>query len=205
MPDYKVKQGDCISSISARHGLFWEKVWNHPKNAKLKEKRKDPNVLYPGDVVFIPEKEKKEESGATEQRHRFKKKGTPAKLKIRLLRKDQPRANLPYRLKIDGEWRSEGETDGDGFVEASIPPCAKTAEIHLETPGQSVEVYTFNLGGLDPIDTDDGIRERLSCLGFRVGDDMTRAIEAFQKKEGMNPTGQMDEATRTRLKERFGR
>lgn len=85
MPDYKVKQGDCISSIATRHGLFWEKVWNHPKNSRLKEQRKDPNILYAGDVVFVPEKDKKEESGATEQKHRFRKKGTPAKLRLRIM------------------------------------------------------------------------------------------------------------------------
>jgi LysM repeat protein len=85
MPEYKVKQGDCLSSIAERYGLFWEKVWNHPKNAKLKEKRKDPNILYPGDVVFVPDKDRKEESGATEQRHRFRKKGTPAKLRLKIM------------------------------------------------------------------------------------------------------------------------
>jgi len=85
MPDDTVKQGDCISSIAQKHGLFWDKVWNHPKNAKLQETRKDPNVLSPGDVVFVPDKEEKEESGATEQRHRFKKKGVPAKLRLRIM------------------------------------------------------------------------------------------------------------------------
>lgn len=68
MPEYAVKQGDCMESIAQKFGLFWEKIWNHPKNVKLNEQRKDPNVLYPGDVVFVPEKEDKEESGATEQR-----------------------------------------------------------------------------------------------------------------------------------------
>ncbi len=28
MPEYKVKQGDCLSSIAEKHGLFWDKVWN---------------------------------------------------------------------------------------------------------------------------------------------------------------------------------
>ena len=204
MADYTVKQGDCLSSIADEHGLLWKKVWDHPKNARLREERKDPNVLYPGDVIFVPDKEEKQESGATEQRHRFQKKGTPAKLKIRLLRKDQPRVNLSYRLKIDDVWKSEGKTDGAGFVKASIPPHARKGEIHIETPGQGVEVYALNLGGLDPIDTDDGVRERLTSLGFRVETDMTKAVEGFQRKEGLNATGQMDETTRNRLKERFG-
>lgn len=90
MPDYTVKQGDCLSSIGDKYGIFWEKIWNHPKNSSLKAKRQDPNVLYPGDVVFVPEKEEREESGATEQKHRFRKKGTPAKLRLRVIEEESP-------------------------------------------------------------------------------------------------------------------
>ncbi len=202
MPEYKVKQGDCLSSIAEKHGLFWEKIWNHPKNAKLKEQRKDPNVLYPGDVVFVPDKDNKEESGATEQKHRFKKKGTPAKMKLRMLKNDQPRSNEPYRLNIDGIWQ-EGTTDGEGYVEASIPPHAQKAILHLGEPGRE-DIYHLKLGNLDPIDTEEGVRERLKSLGFRVDQDLSSAIRSFQKKEELEVTGQMDDATRTRLKERFG-
>ena len=95
MPNYTVKQGDCISSIAQKHGLFWDKVWNHPKNSRLKEQRKKPSILYPGDVVFVPDKDKKEESGATEQRHRFRKKGAPAKLRLRIMEESVEEEETP--------------------------------------------------------------------------------------------------------------
>ena len=55
MPDYPVKQGDSLASIAFDHGLFWQSVWNHPNNARLKQQRGSPNILKPGDVVFVPD------------------------------------------------------------------------------------------------------------------------------------------------------
>jgi len=83
--DYKVKSGECASSIAQNHGLFWETVWNHPKNAELKKKRGDPNILKEGDVLHIPDFAVKEETAATEQRHKFVRKGVPAKLRLRIV------------------------------------------------------------------------------------------------------------------------
>jgi len=202
MPDYKVKQGDCISSIAQGHGIPWEKIWNHPKNANLQQTRKDPNVLYPGDVVFVPDKEKKEESGATEQKHRFRAKGSLVKIRVRFTIDDQPRANEPYKLESEGVSR-EGTTDGDGYLEENIPANAKGGRLIIGE-GNSQDIYEIKLGTVDPIETDDGIRCRLFDLGYDAKDDFAEAIRTFQKKEGLTVTGNVDDATRTRLKERFG-
>ena len=74
---YIVKQSDCISSIAFKYGFFPDTIWNDSKNSKLKQDRKDPNVLLPGDEVYIRDKEEKEESCASEERHSFRKKGVP--------------------------------------------------------------------------------------------------------------------------------
>jgi len=206
MPDYKVKQGDCISSIAERHGLFWDKVWNHPKNSRLKEQRKDPNVLYPGDILFIPEKDKREESGGTEQRHRFKKKGTPAKLRLQIMEDDQPRANVDYTLVIDGQIFS-GTTDGDGKIEQSIPPNAKKGVLILEndTP------ISLQLGHIDPIEMITGVQQRLLNLGFDCGGvngnldpETKKALREFQETYGLTVSGELDTPTKDKLLQKHG-
>ncbi|MFC1782182.1 peptidoglycan-binding protein [Planctomycetota bacterium] len=202
MTKHTVKQGECFSSVSDMYGFFWETLWNHSENAELKQKRKDPNALSPGDIIFIPDKTEKYEDGATEQKHRFRLKGVPAKIKIRLMLNDEPRANEPYKLLIDGVWM-EGTTDPNGFLEVSIPPGAQKGKLFVGK-GDRQEIYEFNLGTIDPIETEEGIRQRLLNLGYSVGDDLEAAIRAFQEKEGIEVTGIVDDDTRSKLKEIFG-
>jgi hypothetical protein len=61
--DRRVHQGDCLNSIADETGFFWETLWNHASNDSLKQQRRDPNVLEPGDVVHVPDKTPKQESG----------------------------------------------------------------------------------------------------------------------------------------------
>lgn len=201
MPTHVVQQGDCLSNLTDQFGLKWETVWNHPNNQALREKRSDPNVLYPGDELYIPDRETKEVPRPTEKRHKFVKTGIRAKLKLKLLDDFQPRAGVSYELQVDGVQKS-GVTDGQGYLEQWIPPSARRARL-LVGKGTIKDVYDLRLGELDPIDTEEGIRGRLVDLGFG-SDNLNEAINAYQKREGLPITGEANEATRNRLKERFG-
>jgi len=208
MPSHKVVQGDCLLSIAEKNGFFWETLWEHPNNAELKNKRDNPAILLPGDIVFVPEKQIKEVSEPTNQVHKFKVKNSPAKFHTRLLDdEEQPRANLKYILDIDGQ-EFTGVTDGQGVISVSIPPGAKKGKLSL--PDENEE-YNLYLGYLDPIDVLTGVQARLQGLSYFTGSingkmdaGTEQAIKDFQEAHGLNITGTIDEAFRNKLKSIFG-
>ena len=51
-----VEPGDCMASIGEQYGFHWETLWDLAENADLKKNRKNPNVLFEGDEVTIPDK-----------------------------------------------------------------------------------------------------------------------------------------------------
>ncbi len=211
MPEVTVEQGDSVASIAYERGLFWETVWNHPDNAELKERRAGPNILLAGDVVFVPDKELKQESVNSGQSHRFRRKGVPERLGFRLLDEENaPRANVPYVLEID-ENRFEGTTDEEGFVEVPIVPNARSGRLIVGESGG--EEYQILLSHLDPIDEISGIQARLNNLGYNrvvgdtdgeLGPETTAALRAFQREHNLPVTGELDDATRSELEAAHG-
>jgi hypothetical protein len=199
---HDVQQGDCLSSIAAEYGISWDKIWNHGDNAGLKQRRKDPNVLFPGDVLVVPDKDAKTQACATDQRHAFKTKRKPTRIKIRFTLDDHPRKNLAYELQVAG-LTLKGSTDGDGVLEAEIPPDAQSGVLLLgdEDPR---ETHELGFGALDPLDTDDGVKKRLSSLGLDADADLPGAIRGFQLQHNLEVTGNVDDTLRAKLKEKFG-
>jgi hypothetical protein len=202
-----IKQGECLSSISLQYGLNWKTIWRDPNNAQLKQRRKNPNVLLPGDAVFIPDKSPRVEKGATEKRHQFKRLGVPAKARLKFMSWDQPRANERYVLTIDGHIFS-GTTDEDGQIRLTIPPDAQTGLLAFENDGQQIRIH---FGHIDPVEEITGVQHRLRNLGFKcndrdgeLGPETRSAIREFQKKYRIAESGEADEATRRRLIETHG-
>lgn len=205
-----VQPGDCLSSIGQTYGFAPTTLWDHPDNAALRQKRADPNVLQPGDdTVFIPDLRVKDVPGATDQRHRFIRRGVPEQLRIRLLRANQqPRKQTPYRLTVDDQLTT-GFTDDNGVLTAWIPPNARRGELIVDPDGRA-ERHTLELGQLDPVESPQGVRQRLANLGYLMlepsKDETTlaRALQAFQADARLPSSGEADKATRAALLARHG-
>lgn len=71
MRDYTFRLGDTLDAVAARAGLAMSRVWEHPGNAKLRQDRKEPDLLFPRDVVVLPDVEVKELQRGTGAAHRF--------------------------------------------------------------------------------------------------------------------------------------
>ena len=213
MSYYTVRQGDCLSSIANSLGFAdFETIYQHPENAEFRKKRPNPNIICPGDVLFIPERKTKEHNAATDKKHSFVLKRAHVRLRLRL--EDdvhQPYRATPYKLRI-GNQHWTGSTNGSGMVDEEIPADAVEGELTIfpsslpEDPG-----YTFSLqlGHLDPVEEEAGVDARLLNLGYgplEAGgslsdEERTDALKEFQADHGLEASGELTDETRNKLRE----
>ena len=69
--------------------------------------------LLPGDRVIIPDIRMREVDKGDSKRHRFRRKGVPARFKLQVLRDDKPQSGKKYELDIEGHLL-KGTLDGQG-------------------------------------------------------------------------------------------
>jgi hypothetical protein len=212
--NYTVQQGDHLSKIAKSFGFSdYHTIWDHPNNADLKQKRQNPNVLFPGDSLFVPDRELREESRSTDKKHLFKKK-TPD-LKLRITLEDQfekPIANAPCVLTL-GSTSSSVTTDGKGLIEHDIPPDVHDAILVIQDPQTPFDNTQLNIkiGDLDPVTEVSGQIGRLNNLGYFAGDvnqpDQTAfesAVEEFQCDNHLSVDGVCGPNTQAKLKQVHG-
>ena len=209
-----VQQGECFSKIAARYGFGdYKLLYDHPDNAELKKKRKNPNVIFPGDVIMIPDKGEKAVHVATGATHRFKV-ALPRKM-LRLVLLDhehKPIENVPYTLEVDGEPPTdEKKTGKGGKIEESVPVLAGRATVRV-----GARVLELSLGGLNPVrDAPDagisGLQGRLRNLGYHVGPADGKlgprtkvAVAMFQSAHDLDVSGDPDSATLAKLEQVHG-
>ncbi|MEP7381522.1 MAG: peptidoglycan-binding domain-containing protein [Gemmatimonadota bacterium] len=210
MPIHTVAQGECMSSIAALYGFAdYQLIYGDGANAGLRGLRPNPNVLYPGDRVFVPELKPSQHDCAVDAKHRFVLKRSRARLRLVLKDRDGPMAQRPYTLTVPGQAPIDGVTDGGGLLDQPVPDGAQSAELRLQRgsdPKSGVLVWALQLGALDPHDKVSGAQARLNNLGFFcgtadgvLGPRTAQALRSFQQQSGLPQTGHIDAATSDRL------
>lgn len=207
----EIAEDDSVESVAYRHGLFPDTVWDHPENAELRRARESMDVLLAGDRLFIPAIEPKNVDGATGRAHRFRRRGVPSVLPLRLAVGDEPIADRPCRVELDGYPPFEARTDADGYVRVPTMPDAGRGRIIVElASGQELEL---ELGPreLDPVDTPSGAQARLRNLGYLAGGspgvldlETVLALARFQEARRLEKTGALDDATQESLLDAHG-
>lgn len=206
---HEVKQGECLESIAHRAGLSWEALWDHPSNAGLKQLRKNPNVLFPGDLVQIPDGEPQPFLIETGKTHTFVlSRSESTRLDVVLMHDGKPRADEECTVSARGMRNKPATTDGKGRLTIDLPAKTKHVSVRMD-----LDDFTFelDLGHVDPIDTVAGVQGRLLALGNDCGEDdgvlgmaARQAIFRFRRDNGLPPGVEIDDALRGKLQAVFG-
>lgn len=173
----------------------------------LKNKRNNPNVLFPGDEINIPDLKLKEHSAPTENLHIYTVIREKIDFNLQVLENDLPVANEEYLLIVDGT-SIKDVTDGEGWIHQPIDAAAKSGKLVIANA--EIE-YELRFGYLDPVEEKSGVMSRLRNLGHYFGETeknndylVEAALRGFQHQYSLNETGKVDAATQAKLKEVHG-
>lgn len=183
---------ESVDSVAYAYGHVRSTLWDHPRNANLRQQHPDGTTLASGDLLFVPPRTKATfEQNATGRRHTFRVLNTPALLRFR-----------PYALAGQGLARhfevlrgdtllGRGTAEANGDIVWPLEPTADDITVRVTFDGFSRD-YPLRLRALDPISTLKGVQQRLRGLGYFSGEcdgqmnDATRvAIGAFKMQAGL--------------------
>ncbi len=218
---YEVKKGDYLAKIAKEHGIAdWTDIYKHDKNKKFKEKRPNPNILLPGEKIYIPDVTYR--SGRT---HNVDVAQDEVIFKLQIITGENPEPIYKYELKTKGKkektyTRSIDDNDKDitekldnGYIVEEISTGEEAGELKIwlyDDPDPHLE-YEIVVGGLDPLEEISGIQARLNNLGFFCGEvdgkngpKTKKGVKAFQKKYELAVDGIAGPNTQAKLKKIYG-
>jgi hypothetical protein len=209
MPNHIAVDGEWIGSIAAAAGnRAWKTIWNHPRNLGLRARR-DPNLLIPGDHIWIPPVDVRSESTPTTATHKLVLSSPQDILVIRFTRITRyvnSFGPIHYELAV-GSSRQGGDLHADGDrIEAPLPLDATKATLTING-GTAI----LKIGKLTPLARLDGMQARMTNLGWDVGpiDNQDgprthRGTKGFQSFYTLKVDGIIGGQTRGKAKQVYG-
>jgi hypothetical protein len=212
-----VQQGETLNRIAKLYEFVRvETIYDHESNADFRKLRPDPNIIYPGDEINIPDKEKIIKMGYSGGSHSFILK-RPEIEKFRV--KIQNGAGTAWagkRVTLDvGGQSIDAPIGNDGLIEIDLPNGDESGgELKVFMNPNSDEpthVYEVQLGNLDPVEELSGVQARCNLLGFDcgvadgiMGGKTREGVKAFQASQSLDVDGVPGPMTKGTLKDVFG-
>lgn len=166
----RLKEGEQISALAEQQGFRnWHHIWNHPKNAQLRQLRANHHTLHPDDLVFLPNKEAKKETADTGRVNAFE--VDLAQLFIRIRLEDvnaRPLAQTDCTIGLDKKPEAI-VTDAKGIIEHEIGKQTKNGELVAAPKLKPLLKFDLKIGSLRDQNTFAGQQERLNNLGYFAG------------------------------------
>lgn len=157
-----VKQGDTLTSLAAQSATPRDDIWSYSKNTDLATTRTNPDVLLPGDVIYLPaSKDQKPIALKTGTTNSFV---APVQL-MPIQVKVAEFAGASYTAVADATQLDPKSVGSDGMLALSVPTSTTVVEVTFTSPDGLVYLL---VGHLDPIQSPSGRRQRLQNLGWVV-------------------------------------
>jgi hypothetical protein len=217
---YVVRGGDYLTAIAHSRGLKPDDIWQHPANASLRKNRPNPEILAPGDLLFIPVVECKWLSVSPGTSNQYVVTVPLVEVHV-VLHGPNGKPLTGQRVDLVPDLGAQSPmTDGDGLLKVKVPVTLRrlTVKIH-----DSKLKFEIRIGALDPHDTSSGTLSRLRQLGYvgseghlassgrpyLAGADLSenalrRAVSAYQSNNGHEVTGTVDTALGEQIRTGYG-
>jgi hypothetical protein len=166
MQPYVIRDGDYLAQLASKFGFDADTVWNDPSNADLQKLRPNPNILFAGDVLQIPDPPSQAPAGTSltpGSSNSFVSDAPTVSLSVTLAAQDASAyASRAYTIQ-ELDQLTGLQTDGSGVLTFQAPVTLGVATVVFTDTGES---WALSIGQLDPINTLSGIFQRLQNLGF---------------------------------------
>ena len=217
---YVIRSGDYLTAIAYSRGLKPDDVWNDPANATLRQTRKNPEMLAPGDVLYLPAVKRTWMPLKVGSANAFV--ASPPNVEVHVLLKDasgNPLAGKSVET-MPVLQTTPLTTDGSGVLVLSVPVHVRAVQVTMKDPAL---IFDVRVGNLDPHDVPTGALSRLRQLGY-VADEsalldrrpdylrgfpshdapLQSGVAAFQADQGTEPTGELDDDAHAQLLKAYG-